>query len=435
MLTRKFLSLILITAVLIPLLSTHAATKDELQANIASYNLEIAKLEKEIAEYESKLNKTQAEKQTLANAVAKLDTTRKKLASEISLTQKKISTTEFNIGKTETEIEVTKRNIDSKISDLGNAVRLIQEESQNSLIEVLLAGDSLSEGLNRVDSFERIQIDLRKKLEGLKGDKSVLEVSLSNLDSSKKNLTNLHGTLSNKKAIADSTRNEQAKLLTITKNQESEYQKLLKERKRVKEEFEAELQAYESQLASIDPSHIPGAGAGILAWPTRDVKINQYFGDTSFSRNNPQIYKGRGHRGVDFKASMGTELLAVGKGVIQGTGDTDTACPGASWGKWVLIKHENGLSTGYGHLSRISVTAGQTVNVGDVIGYSGSTGNSTGPHLHLSVFASEGVRIGALTKPDGSYSRCNEMPLSPLNGYLNPLAYMPAINPSTNRPL
>jgi len=72
----------------------------------------------------------------------------------------------------------------------------------------------------------------------------------------------------------------------------------------------------------------------------------------------------------------------------------------------------------------IKVNVGEQVALGDLLGYSGSTGYVTGPHLHFSVYASDGVRIDTLTRADGSRSKCGEMPISPLNGYLNPLLYL-----------
>jgi murein DD-endopeptidase MepM/ murein hydrolase activator NlpD len=109
-------------------------------------------------------------------------------------------------------------------------------------------------------------------------------------------------------------------------------------------------------------------------------------------------------------------------GTVKGVGNTDSVCPGASYGKWALIEHENGLSTLYAHFSLIKVSAGQTVNTGEIIGYSGDTGYATGPHLHFTVYATQGVRImqrkSAVCR--GSYM----MPVADLKAYLNPLSYL-----------
>jgi murein DD-endopeptidase MepM/ murein hydrolase activator NlpD len=88
-----------------------------------------------------------------------------------------------------------------------------------------------------------------------------------------------------------------------------------------------------------------------------------------------------------------------------------------------MIKHENGLSTIYGHLSVISVSQGQSLSTGDLVGYSGNTGYTTGPHLHISVYATEGVRIEQYVNSRG----CKQavIPLADTKAYLDPMLYFP----------
>jgi murein DD-endopeptidase MepM/ murein hydrolase activator NlpD len=155
------------------------------------------------------------------------------------------------------------------------------------------------------------------------------------------------------------------------------------------------------------------------------VRITQYFGNTPFSTANPQIYNGHGHSGVDLAASPGTPIKAARGGTILGTGNTDVTCPGASYGKWVFIKHDDGLSTLYAHLSTFAVSKGQTVTRGQVIGYSGTTGYATGPHLHFAVFASSGSEIASFASKSCA-GKTYTMPVGDLSAYLNPLSYLPA---------
>lgn len=144
-----------------------------------------------------------------------------------------------------------------------------------------------------------------------------------------------------------------------------------------------------------------------------------------------RLYVSGSHSGIDFRAAVGTPVYAVADGIVEGVGDTDKTCPRASFGKWVFIRHTNGLSTAYGHLSLIKTTQGQTVKRGDLIAYSGNTGHSTGPHLHLTVYASngvdgeEGARI-AQRPSTGCSGKTYTMPLAPTNAYLDPLVYLPS---------
>jgi murein DD-endopeptidase MepM/ murein hydrolase activator NlpD len=124
---------------------------------------------------------------------------------------------------------------------------------------------------------------------------------------------------------------------------------------------------------------------------------------------------------VDFRASIGTPIKAVLSGTITGTGNTDAQKGCYSYGKWVLIKHPDGLSSLYGHLSLIKVTAGQSVATGEVIGYSGQTGYATGPHLHLTILASQGVEVQRYS----SSINCKnvDIPIADIKAYLDPMLY------------
>jgi murein DD-endopeptidase MepM/ murein hydrolase activator NlpD len=128
---------------------------------------------------------------------------------------------------------------------------------------------------------------------------------------------------------------------------------------------------------------------------------------------------------------VGTPILAALSGTVLGTGNTDLSHNAAgqqclSFGKWVMIKHANGLDTLYAHLSQVSVSTGQAVGTGDTIGYSGMTGYATGPHLHFGVYASAGVKITTLGESRGATTPCQNasLPVSPVSGYLNPMSYL-----------
>jgi len=215
----------------------------------------------------------------------------------------------------------------------------------------------------------------------------------------------------------ESNKKEKDTLLVATKNKESNYQKLLAETEKRKIAFEKSLEEYESQLKFIlNPKSIPRKGSGVLSFPVSYVLTTSPYG--------PRW--GRFHYGLDFRASVGTSIMAMAQGVVMGTGDTDIACKGASFGKWVFIKYNNGLSSTYAHLSSIKVNVGDKVSSGDIVALSGNTGSSTGPHLHLAVYASDGVNVD--TVPSRS---CNgkifTQPISALTAYLDPADYLPKI--------
>jgi murein DD-endopeptidase MepM/ murein hydrolase activator NlpD len=104
--------------------------------------------------------------------------------------------------------------------------------------------------------------------------------------------------------------------------------------------------------------------------------------------------------------------------------DTDATCYGASFGKFVFIQYNNGLSSTFGHLSLIKAYEGQNVKRGDIVGYSGNTGHSTGPHLHVSLYASQAAKMASKASAacDG---RVYRLPVASINAYLDVLSYLP----------
>jgi murein DD-endopeptidase MepM/ murein hydrolase activator NlpD len=206
------------------------------------------------------------------------------------------------------------------------------------------------------------------------------------------------------------------------------YKKLVDDLQKKRDQIDAEVRDYESKLKFVlSTKNLPQTGSETFGWPIDNPIITQRFGKTVDSQ---RLYTSGSHSGVDFRAAVGTPIYAVGSGTIEGTGDTDKTCPKASFGKWIFIRHNNGLSTAYGHLSLIKVSTGQTIQKGDLIGYSGNTGHSTGPHLHLTVYASngangeEGARI--TERPSSACSgKTYTMPLAPINAYLDPMLYLP----------
>ena len=147
---------------------------------------------------------------------------------------------------------------------------------------------------------------------------------------------------------------------------------------------------YDSQFARIIGSWreggqilIPDGGRrplGIIGWPLADsCTLTSYFG----YRDDPFTGEQSFHGGIDLACPEGTPVIAAADGTVTYVNAADPW--GYGYGYHVIVEHEKGLSTLYGHCSAVSVTSGQTVKAGEVIAYVGSTGNSTGDHLHFEV--------------------------------------------------
>lgn len=418
---------VLVFQLFAPIIS-HASLIADLQKQIDDRNATIAGLEKEIAKYEAQVSLTSQQAATLKNLISTLDTTKKKLDSQISLTQNKIAATELTIDKLGGEIQTKKSIIDQNIEALGETIRRMNQSDDGSVLESVLANASASVFLDDIQNLVQIQDGIKSRINALRDLKQDLQNKQSATEQNKQELVSFKTDLSSQqKAVVYSTQ-EKNKLLAETKSQEANYQKLLAQKKALRDAVAKELNDYESQLKiAIDPNSVAKAGAGVLAWPLSSVRITQYFGNTAFAKAHAGVYSGTNgeHNGVDLAASIGTPVKAALSGTVMGTGDTDKVCPGASWGRWVVVKHDNGLSTLYAHLSVISVSSGQKVATGGTLGLSGNTGYSTGPHLHFTVYASQGLQIVNL--PSKACKGTYVMPVAPPTAYLNPLSYLPTL--------
>lgn len=400
-----------------------ARTVDDLREKISERQRAIEELEREISAYQKELEKTGAEAKSLQEAIRQLDLTRKKLLADIRVTEERIRTSTFSIEKLEGEITEKEKHITENENVIAGTLREVREAESTTFVEFLLGYDRLSSLWETVDLLARFQNRVYAAVLELKTLKNELTEKKTEVEAQRKNQTRFRSELGDRNQIVLTNQKEKSSLLSTTKNKESSYQRILKEKFALRDAFERELLEFESQLRfEIDPTRLPEIGTRILSWPLDTVRITQYFGNTPFARSNPGVYNGQGHNGIDLGGSVGTPIKTALGGKVAGTGDTDPVCPNASYGKWVLVEHGNGLSTLYAHLSLIKVSEGEEVSTESVLGYVGNTGYSTGPHLHFTVFATQGVRI--MTRKSRVCSGSYTMPVADLRAYLNPLNYL-----------
>jgi len=424
--TYKILILCLIVSITFAGLKLRADSVDDLKAKSADLSDQIKQIDARLLIINKQLNTATGQKNTLNNELKQIDATRTKLLTELSKTEKQINISSNNIQVLSTEISGKVKDINQNQTAIAESLRGLNEEEKAGFLELALSDGQLSDLVGQIETLEKLQGNLDANVESLKSNKQTLEVKKSATETEKKTLTDLKSQLSSQKQVVEQTKQEKSTLLTQTKNQESAYQKLLSDELAKKKAVEDEQANIEKQIQIIiNPSSLPKTGTGLLAYPVSRVIITQYFGNTDFATKNPQVYNGKGHNGVDFGASIGTTIMAAADGFVVGEGNTDQTCPKASYGKWILLQHPNGLSTLYGHLSVFKVSTGDTVTAGQAIALSGNTGYTTGPHLHFTVYATPGVKISSAqskVKGCGVYT----MPFASYSSYLNPLSYLPA---------
>ncbi|TAK58102.1 hypothetical protein EPO17_00320 [Patescibacteria group bacterium] len=409
-------------SVSVPVEAQSTRSVDELKASIADTQNKRAELEKEIARYQDQINTLAKNADSLANTIKSLDLSRKKIEASILLTENKIKATNLDIQRLGIQINEKSNTISEDKDIIAKTFRDVYKKESMSLVETLLSKDSISVASDEIYSLLKIQEGIAETVDKLEKAKQDLEENKRETEKKKSQLVALRAELRDQVRVLEESKKEKNKLLAETKNQESAYKKLLAEKKAKHDEFERELFQYESELRiAINLKGIPSVGSKVLSWPLDSVTITQYFGNTPFATAYNR-YNGQGHNGIDLRASIGTKVKSALGGVVKATGNTDLAKGCYSYGKWVVVQHPNGLSTLYGHLSLITVNTGQALTTGDVIGYSGSTGYSFGPHLHFGVYATEGLRM--VKNPKSKYCYSVVIPSADLGAYLNPLSYL-----------
>lgn len=406
-----------------------AAEIDELQGEIDSRNQRLQEIEQEIATFEASLQEVGGERESLEQAIRQLELERDKISAEIERTQNRIDTADLTINKLSSEIETTESRIRTLQDGLANNIRSDYQDSQRSMVLLLLGNDTLAEFWNELEVKESIQANINEQVNTLHELRQQLLDKEAQTQAQRDSLVSLREQYSNQTSVLAVNRAEKNELLQATKSEEAAYQEMLQEKRAMRQQLESEMREFESRLQFIlDPTTIPSAGTQVFTWPLDTVNITQYFGGSEFAKRNPGVYGGRAyHPGVDFGVPRGTPIKAPLTGTVRETGDTDLVAGCYSWGKWTLLDHANGLSTLYAHQDVITVSPGEKVQTGDVIGYSGNTGYSTGPHLHFTVYAKDAVSVRQFNEIRTTTS-CGsaKTPVAATEGYLDPIQYLPA---------
>jgi len=396
-----------------------AQNAQELKDQILDKSDAISKLEEEIRQYQQQIDVISSEKDSLSNTLKSLDISKKKLEANTRLTQSKITEKNTEIRQLTSQIgDKTERISDGK-TVISKAFANLYQSNSISIIENILGKKSFSEVWKSDDELIILQGNMQGRIEDLKSLKTNLEENKKLTERKRAELVALTDDLRNQTKIIADTVAEKNYLLKETRNTEANYNKILIEKRVQKQAFETEIANLESALKfGLDPNTIPSAGTKVFRFPLKNVRYTQYFGNTDFATKNPTVYNGKGHNGIDFAASIGTAVMAADSGVITNVINTSSSRR-CGYGKWITVKHPTGLSTLYAHLSLATVKVGNSVEAGQVIGYSGNTGFTTGPHLHFGVYVTKGLQTIESRSCPGII-----IPYAAFNAYLNPLSYL-----------
>ena len=420
---RGVLLLLVVFSLLVslPPEESSAQSISQIKDRIEEINRERAKIDEEIAGYQKQLNEIAGEKHTLQSAIQTLDVSRSKTTAQIRDIESKIRGANLRLQELDFEITDKEALIALDQAAVAEALRAIHKADEVSIFERLFSSENFTDAWTSVDQLASLNQSLHAHANALSEAKVVLREQQSSVSSTKNQLASHNVELQSQKQALDINRQGKQELLTQTQSEEAAYQALIAERRKQQAAFDALLFQFEAQLKqALDPSSIPSAGSGTLLYPLDSIYVTQYFGKTVDAK---RLYVSGSHGGVDFRASIGTPVKAALSGTVTEIESTNIRS-GCQYGKFVLVKHANGLSTIYAHLSSVNVSKGSTVTTGEVIGYSGNTGYSTGPHLHFGVYASEGIKVVTADQLGSTYCAGIKTVAANPEAYLDPMLYL-----------
>ncbi len=335
----------------------------ELQEQIAQSGLEIENIQIELTEALEKMNNLDKQIYDYEESIDKID--------------KELQEIEKNIKTKEKEITILQMDYERVKEAFADRIVYLYETNDTRYLDVLLSSKSIVEFISNYYLIgEMLEYD-SNLIEKLDNNKEALEVAKQDLEKTKKELEErktekqrIAITLENSKIVKNSYVNSLTEQEKATKEKIETYQE------------ELDLINLEMLLSSMENNDSIYVG-GIFLWPTPGYyTITSPFG----MRLHPILKTYRVHTGMDIGAPMGTYILAANSGVVS------KATYSVSYGNLVMINHGNGISTAYAHGSEILVEEGQEVKRGDIIMKVGSTGWSTGPHLHFEIIVN-GTKI------------------------------------------
>jgi len=356
-----------------------AENETDLKNRIEEKSKELEALQGQINETQNKLDSVSSQSKSLSREIQSTEYTIKNLELNIKGSEINIDKLGLELENLGIQLEDTEKMIVEKKASIASIIRDINQKERAGILETFLSGNSLTDSVAELSDLDELQKTLSDDIASLRNLSGLLDSNIRETDSKKSNLENEQLNLKSRKVIVQDQKAYKETILKETKSQESAYQRQLTDLEKKQESINDEIEALEASLRkNFNASLAPGRG--YLENPFTGSRVmTQRYGATAFART---AYKSGFHNGNDYGMPVGTPLLAAASGRVYAAGDNGRL----QYGKYIVVKHDDNFFTLYAHLSRQSVSAGTQVNQGDIIGYSGNTGYSTGPHLHFGVY-------------------------------------------------
>ncbi len=359
---NKKICLILIIILTINLLASfvYASGISQDKEKLEETNEKIDSLKNQINNNKNETNKVTSEIKSLDKKIDKVE-------QELEQVQNELSELNKDIENTKAELSEAENNINDKQDTLESRLRVMYKNGTIGYLEVLLSSERISDFLTRLDLVQSIIDYDVNLLKYMKEQRQIIEEKKDKLITQQSSLSLAKQEVNKKKnELVSANRQKEIRMSQLKKDRvkmEKQYDQLNDLAKKIEEEIR------KKQLAA-------KYAGGDMTWPAPGYyRITSPFGN----RIHPIFKVKKLHTGIDIGAPYGAKIVAANSGVVQYSGWL------GGYGKVVIIDHGGGITTLYAHNSRLLVSAGQKVSKGQAVSKAGSTGYSTGAHLHFEV--------------------------------------------------
>ena len=369
---RSIFAVVLLTLVLLSSLG------DTIYDQIQGTTQQLNGVSGQISATKSKVQQLLDEQAALQRAIAGINASLAQVAQEIQRETSALQAIAAQVEQTRRELAVKEAQLKQHIIDFGLRMRAMYKTGEVNPLELILSAHSFTDLLNRTIYFAAVIRESRIEVVKLQQERAAVEAMKADLEAK----------YAQQAAIVKQIKDQQVQLeaqRAARAAAEARVAAIAAQFERQVQEMEAQRAALKNQLAALIAESARAGSTGHFIWPMSGV-ITQGFGCTSypFEVYDPSCPGLHFHSGIDIATDAGTPVHASDAGIAH---DYSMDCGGylCGYGHYVLVVHAGGFVSLYGHLSGYGVPDGTAVGQGTVIGYEGSTGNSTGPHLHFEI--------------------------------------------------
>lgn len=378
------------------------------ESNLSEAQQEKKTLENDLQKAKELIDSLKGSKEDIQSEVEKLDKQLNEISGKVKELESQLSKKRQEIANTESALNKAKEQEKKQYRNMKKRIQFMYENGQTSYVEMLLSADSFTDFLNAVEYITQISQYDRKMLKEYQN----MQVTIAD---TQKTLETDYASLQSLQAKVQEEKQAVAALESAKKGELNDVADDLTDAQTVAKAYEAEIQAQNEVIAQIQAAQkraaeqqaaqqqaqaaeenqgatdaagenqntaqntTPsgnGQSTGTMMWPCPSSKrVTSDYGP----RTSPTNGASSNHKGIDIGAAYGADIVAADGGTVL------VATYSSSGGNYVIIDHGGGLCTVYMHASSLTVSAGQTVSKGQVIAKVGSTGISTGNHLHFGV--------------------------------------------------